>query len=89
MIAVDDFVARIDGTCGKEQDVIVTFKFEKRDEAMRRMLGKAKIEKSIAKMVYELSYRNHFFRLYRSGKAIFRSIESKEQLNELLGALLT
>jgi hypothetical protein len=89
MVAIDDYVARTDGTCGKEQDVIVTFKFDKKDEAVKKILKKATIKKSIAGIVFELTFGKFSFRLYGSGKVIFRDLKNKEELNGLLSELLS
>jgi hypothetical protein len=88
MARLEDYVARVEGTCGKEKDVIVVFKYEKKDEAVQKILGKATVKKSIAGIVFELAYGNYSFRLYGSGKAIVRGLENKEELNALLSALL-
>jgi hypothetical protein len=37
MATIDDYVARIEGTCGAEKDVIVVFKFDKKDDALARI----------------------------------------------------
>jgi len=89
MPETEEYVARIDGTCGKEEDVIVTFKYDKKDEATRKILSKAKTEKSIARIVFELTFKNVSFRLYGSGKAIFRGLRNKEELNTILAELLS
>ena len=34
MSTVTDYVSRIEGTCGAESDVIVNFKYEKKDEVI-------------------------------------------------------
>jgi len=88
MPTVDDYVARIEGTCGAEKDIIVTFKYDKKDEAVANILRKAKLKNTIAGIIFELTFRDISFRLYKSGKAIFRSIKNKEELRELLSALL-
>jgi ribonuclease HIII len=88
MASLDDFVTRVEGTCGKEKDVIVIFKYEKKDEAIRKILERATVKKSIAGIVFELTFRNYSFRLYGSGKAILRGLENKDELNALLSALL-
>ena len=88
MTHIEDYIARIDGTCGKEKDIIVTFKYQKKDEAIRRILEKATMKRSIAGIVSELSYKNYSFRMYGSGKVILRGIENKEELNNLLTQLL-
>jgi hypothetical protein len=88
MVVIDDFVARIEGTCGKQEDIIVTFKYNKKDEALKRILERATVAKSIARIVFDLTFRDYSFRLYGSGKAIFRDLKSKEELNSLLSDLL-
>jgi len=88
MVKLEDYVARIEGTCGKEKDVIVIFKYDKREEVVKKILQKAVTRKSIAGIVTELTYRDFSFRLYGSGKAIFRSVKDKDELNTLLSELL-
>jgi hypothetical protein len=86
---VEEYVARTEGTCGKEKDVIVIFKYEKKDEAINKILKRAKVEKSLAGIVFELAFKNFSFRLYQSGKAIFRSLKNKDELNAVLSELLS
>jgi hypothetical protein len=88
MATVDDYVSRTEGTCGKEKDVIIIFKYEKRDEAVKRILKRATVKKSLAGIVFELAFKNYSFRLYGSGKAIFRGLENKDELDALLSSLL-
>jgi hypothetical protein len=89
MGAIEDYVARTEGTCGKDKDIIVTFKYNKKDEAIKKILEKAKVEKSISRIIFELTFGNVSFRLYGSGKAIFRDLKSKEELNAVLAKLLS
>jgi len=88
MVRVEDYVARIEGTCGKEKDVIVIFKYDKRDEVVKKILEKAVTKRSIAGIVSELTYKDFSFRLYGSGKAIFRGLKDKDELNAILSELL-
>lgn len=88
MVTVEDYVARTEGTCGEEKDVIVTFKYERKNEAIQRMIKRAKMQKSIANMIFELAFEGVSFRLYPSGKAIFRSLKDKEELHRILCGLL-
>jgi ribonuclease HIII len=88
MATLDDFVSRIEGTCGAESDVIVVLKYEKKDEAIANILKKATLKNTIAGIIFELTFQETSFRLYSSGKAIFRSIKNREELNNLLANLL-
>ncbi len=88
MVTIEDYVARIEGTCGEEKDVIVIFKYDKKDEAIKKILKKAKIKKAISTIIFELTYDKFSFRLYGTGKAIFRSVKDKDELNKILSDLL-
>jgi len=88
MTTIDDYVARTEGTCGKEKDTIVIFKYNKKDEVAKRIFAKAKVKKSIGGIIFELTFKNHSFRFYGSGKAIFRDLKDKAELNSLLAKLL-
>jgi len=88
MATVEDYVARIEGACGAEKDVIVVFKYEKKDEAIANIFKRAQLTKSLAGIIFELTFKNYTFRVYSSGKAIFRSIKNKEELNCILAELL-
>jgi len=88
MPTVEDYVARIEGTCGAEKDLIVIFKYDKQNEAIDRILKKAQMKNSLAGIIFELVFHDISFRVYKSGKAIFRGIKNREQLNEILAGLL-
>jgi ribonuclease HIII len=88
MATIDDYVSRIEGTCGAESDVIVVLKYEKKDEAIANILKKATLKNTIAGIIFELTFQDISFRLYSSGKAIFRSVKNKQELNQLLATLL-
>jgi hypothetical protein len=88
MSTVTDYVSRIEGTCGAESDVIVNFKYEKKDEAIAVIMKKATLKNTIAGIIFELTYEGVSFRLYASGKAIFRGMKSKTELMEYLVKLL-
>lgn len=88
MSAVEDYVARIEETCGEERDFVVIFKYDKKDEAITKILQKTKMEKSISRIIFELTFKNVSFRLYGTGKAIFRNLKDKSELQKILADLL-
>jgi len=88
MATVEDYVSRIEGTCGKEKDVIVIFKYERRDEAVKKIRERATLKKSFAGIIFEMTFKNYSFRLYGSGKAIFRGFKNKEELNVVISELV-
>jgi ribonuclease HIII len=87
-ITVDDYIARIEGTCGAESDIIVVLKFDKKDQALEKILKKAVLKSKIADMIYDLRFEEYSFRAYASGKIIFKGIPNKQTLNRILAELL-
>jgi hypothetical protein len=87
MPTVEDYVARIEETCGAEKGVIVTFKYDKKDEAIAKIRNKAQLKSSLSGIIFEFSFKGVSFRLFSSGKIIFRGI-NKKALNDILAALL-
>jgi TATA-box binding protein (TBP) (component of TFIID and TFIIIB) len=88
MPAVEDYVARIEGTCGDEKGVVVTFKYDKKDEAIARISKKATLKSSISGIITEFVFQDISFRVFSSGKAIFKGVKNREALQEILSALL-
>ncbi|MCL2288669.1 MAG: hypothetical protein FWC33_05825 [Candidatus Bathyarchaeota archaeon] len=88
MSITDDYIARIEGTCGAESDIIVVLKYEKKDQALEKILKKATLKSTIAGMIYDLRHKDYSFRFYASGKIIFRGIQNKQTLNKILAELL-
>jgi ribonuclease HIII len=88
MNTVEDYVARIEETCGEERDFVVILKYDLKNQAIAKILKKAKVKKSISRIVFELTFKNVSFRLYGTGKAIFRNLKDKEELQKVLADLL-
>jgi len=88
MKTVADYVSRIEGTCGAENDIIVVLRNEKKEEAITNIMKKATLKNTIAGVIFDLIYKEKSFRLYSSGKAIFRGIGNKTELMSFLMELL-
>jgi ribonuclease HIII len=87
MSAVEDYVARIEETCGEDKGVIVTLKYDKKDEALAKIRNKAQLKNSLSGIIFEFAFQGTSFRVFSSGKAIFKGI-NKEALHDILAALL-
>jgi len=83
-----EYIARIEEACGEEKDVIVHFKYEKKDEAIGKILKKAKVERTVAGIIFDITYKNLAIRLYNTGKAIIKKAQNKTQAQQILAELL-
>lgn len=86
--SLEEYVARIEEACGEEKDVIVHFKYEKKDEAIAKMLKKAKVERTVAGIIFNLTYKGFSIRLYNTGKAVFKKAVDKSRVQGVLAELL-
>jgi hypothetical protein len=86
--SLDEYIARIEEACGEEKNIIVHFKYDKKDEATTRILKKARVEKTIAGIIFDLKYENISFRLYMTGKAIFKNLKGRSEAQKVLAELL-
>jgi hypothetical protein len=88
MPTIKDYVAKVEGICGGETDVIVILKPEKKDTAIASIIKHCIIKKSVSGFLFELEFEGVTFRVFRTGRVVFRSIKNKKELNRLLMALL-
>jgi TATA-box binding protein (TBP) (component of TFIID and TFIIIB) len=88
MSTVEDYVTRIEETCGEEKSAVVTFKYNKKDEAIAKIMKKAELKNSLSGIIFELAFQGTSFRMFSSGKLVFKSIKSKEAVHDTLAALL-
>jgi TATA-box binding protein (TBP) (component of TFIID and TFIIIB) len=88
MPKIEDYVARIEETCGEEKGAVVTFKYDKRDEAIAKIMKKAKLKNSLSGIIFDLTFQGTSFRMFSSGKAIFKGVKNKEALHDILAELL-
>ena len=88
MSEIDDYLEKVEETCGEDRQFIVTFKHDKRAEAKTKIMQRAEIHKAVHQTVYELAFQNISFRLYGTGKVIFRNLKDQNELRTLLAVLL-
>jgi hypothetical protein len=86
---IQDYVARIEETCGEEKDFIIVLKYEKKEDAISKILKKATLIKSISGIIYDLKFQKASFRLYKNGKMIFKKLKNKKEVEALLETLLS
>jgi len=85
---LNDYIARIEEACGEERDIIIHLKYERKDEALDKILKRAKVEKNIAGIIFDLTYKGLSIRLYNTGKAIIKKARDKNQVQSILAELL-
>lgn len=88
MDVLEEYVARVEETCGEEKDFVVVFRYDKKDEVITKILDKTSIQQTISQVIFELTFGKISFRLYGTGKAIFRKMKDETELKKVLANLL-
>jgi hypothetical protein len=88
MANVKDYVASVGGICGAETEIIVNLRPEKAQAAMAIIRQRCRIVKATGCFMFELSFKGVTFRLFSSGKLIFRGVKNRSELDGLLSDLL-
>jgi hypothetical protein len=88
MPSINTYVARVEGICGGEGDIVVSLKTERKEVVIVCILKRCKIRKSHSTFMFELEWTGVVFRLFSNGRIVFRGIKNKRELNKILYALL-
>ncbi len=86
MPTVEDFVLNVGGICGGEVNSVAVLRPEKIDQAIARILSRGIVKKRAAGYMWEIRFLNVTFRVFKSGRLVFRGI-GKDELDRLLIAL--
>ncbi|TEU05604.1 hypothetical protein E3I90_03975 [Candidatus Bathyarchaeota archaeon] len=84
-----EYVSRIEEACGEGRDFIVILKYAKREEAVRRILEKCKIERTFSKVMMMGKYKNKEISVFITGKLILKGLKGRKEAEEILEELLT
>lgn len=67
---------------------IVLLKRKYRDEIIENILSKGRVVKSISNILMNVEYEGKSVNVFRTGKLVFKGIESRSELENMLSKLL-
>ncbi len=87
---IEEYVSRIEEACGaaKTKDYVVILKHDKREEALKKALGKSRIINEIRGVVVKAIFKDREFTAFMNGRLMFKSLRDREELNTILRELL-
>jgi hypothetical protein len=88
MSTIEDYVARIEGICGADKNVVIVLKDENKDIATDSILKRCDAKKSVSSYMFELKFQNVTFHFFISGRLVLRGVKNRRELNRILAALL-
>lgn len=81
-------MASVGGICGAGTEVIVNLRPENAEAAIAGIKRRSRVVKSTGGFMFELEFNGVTFRLFSSGKLVFRGVKNRAQLDQLLYSLL-
>ena len=83
-----EYVSRIEEACGEGRDFIIILKYAKREEAVKKILDKCKIERTFSKVMMMGKYKNKDISVFITGKLIIKGLKGRKEAEEILEELL-
>lgn len=83
-----EYVSRIEEACGEGRDFIVILKYAKREEAIKRILEKCKIERTFSRVMMKGKCKDRDVSVFITGKLIIKGLKGRKEAEEILEELL-
>ena len=83
-----EYVSRIEEACGEGRDFIIILKYAKREEAVKKILDKCKIERTFSKVMMMGKYKDKDISVFITGKLIIKGLKGRKEAEEILEELL-
>ena len=84
---LEKYVSRMDEACGEGREFIVILKHNKINEAIRLMLRKVSVERSIAGVLTKAKYKDKQVSIFRTGKLVISKFNGKKEAESFLKEL--
>jgi len=84
---LEEYVSKIDEACGEEKEFIVTLKYSKRDEAMKKALKKCRMKQNLSGILVKAKYKNKKLSIFKTGKLVIGTFDGKEEAKKFLEEL--
>jgi len=86
---LEEYVSRIEEACGEGRDFIVILKYAKREEAIRKILEKCNVERTLSGVLTNCRYKDKEVSVFRTGKLILKGLTERREAEKILEELLT
>jgi len=88
MPLIDEYVSRLHEACGEERDFIVTLKYAKKEEAIKKILEKCKAHHTISNILTRCTYKDKEVSVFVTGKVVIKGFKGRKEAEEFLKDLL-
>jgi len=85
---LEEYVSRIEEACGEGRDFIVILKYAKREEAIKRILEKCEVGRSLKGVLTKAKCKGKEVSVFITGKIILKGLTGRESAEKMLEDLL-
>lgn len=83
----EDYVSKIDEACGEGREFIVTLKYSRRDEALKRVLEKCCVGQDLSGILTRGKYMGKEVSVFKTGKLVIREFHGRKEAESFLEEL--
>jgi hypothetical protein len=85
---LEEYVSRIEEACGEGRDFIVILKYAKKEEAIRKILEKCEVGRSLKGVLTRTKYKGKEVSVFITGKLILKGLNGRKSAEKMLEDLL-
>jgi len=85
---LEEYVSRIEEACGEGRDFIVILKYAKREEAIKRILEKCEVGRSLKGVLTKVKCKGKEISIFVTGKLILKGLTGRKSAEKMLEDLL-
>ncbi len=86
---LDKYVSRIEEACGEKGDYIVILRYDKQREALKKILSRCEVEKTISGIMIKAAYQELSLTLFTTGKILLKGVKDRAEAERFLTELLS
>ena len=83
-----EYVSRMDEACGEGREFIVTLKYSKRAEVMKRVLQKCVIKQNFSGILIKGKFKEKEVSIFKTGKFVIREFQGRTEAESFLEDLI-
>lgn len=84
-----EYVSRIEEACGEGRDFIIILRHATREEAIKRIRGKCRVEHTLSGVMTRGKYKGKDVSVFVTGKIVMKGLEGRKEAEALLEELLS
>ena len=83
-----EYISKIDEACGEGREFVVTLKYSKREEVLKRVLQKCITKQNLSGILIKGKYKEKEVSVFKTGKLVIREFHGRMEAETFLEDLI-